>query len=116
MANIEHEQYRAFPVAEVAELLGHMYLPDTDERITAAFPEQWRAPLDLNGDRAIHRMLLDQAMDRVEEMVAQSGEPPAAWGGVDGELERPDVDALLDRSVPLLPPPAPAHAGLSEAV
>ena len=114
MANIEHDEYRAFPVTEVAELLGRMYLPDTDERIAAAFPDQWQEPLDLEGDRAIHRMLLEQAMERAEEMVARSGEPPAAWGRASSALDRPDLDALLDRSVPLLPPIA--AAGLPEAV
>lgn len=74
-----------------------MYAPDTTAEIGAAFPEQWRADLDLEGDTAIYRMLLEQGMDRVDALVAESGIDPEALGLRDEPSRaRPDLAHLMD--------------------
>lgn len=91
--------YTALPLADHdrAELWAAMYAPDTNAAVAAAFPEQWRAELDLDGDQAIYRMLLELTLERVDALVAESGLDPATLG-VAGEppRERPDLDRLFD--------------------
>lgn len=105
LANIEHPQYRAFPLQDVAQLWLGMYLPDADEAVLATFPEQWRAPSDLAGDWEIHRMLLERALERGDALVADSGRPPSGWGFEGEAAERPDLDEALNLDTPMLPPP-----------
>ena len=83
---------------ERAELWGRMYLPDVDEAILARCGEQWRTPLDIEGDRTVYRMLLDQALDRVQNVASERGVDVSAHSDV-----RPDLDALLDPARQPLP-------------
>lgn len=103
IANVSHPYYRAFPADEVARLWTLMYLPDEDEAIAAKFPEQWREPADIEGDRQIHRRVMERTLERAGELIAASGEPAAAWGPRDAESERPDLDAALDPQLDMLP-------------
>ena len=110
-ARIAHPQYRRLPAEPSAEIWRALFLPDGDPEIAARLPEQWRAGLDVEGDREIFRTLLLQALDRVDELVVSSGREPDALGFEGVTWVRPDVDALLDPSRPAFaPPPAPPPA------
>ena len=107
-ARIVHPGYTRLPSAPSAEIWRALFLPDDDAEIAARFPEQWRAELDVEGDREIFRTLLVQALDRVDALVASSGLAPDALGFEGVTWTRPDVDALLDPSRPAFaPPPVP---------
>lgn len=101
VANVDHPGYRAYAVDAVARLWTQLFMPDEDEQIAAVFPDQWREPEDIEGDRAIHRILLEHAMDRADALVAASGESPSAWGRPGEQRERPVLDALTDRATPV---------------
>ncbi len=104
-ARVQVEGYRPLPVsdADLTQLWAAMYLPDSDATILQRFPEQWRAPLDIEHDRVIYRMLLDQALDRLDRVIADSGIDPGSLGFADVEpVQRPNLDALLDPARPIL--------------
>lgn len=103
IANVSDPDYRAFPTEQVARLWTQMYLLDEDERIAAEFPEQWREPADIEGDRRIHRRVLEQTLERAAALIAASGEPASAWGPRDAQAEPPDLDAALDPGLVMLP-------------
>ena len=84
--------------ADRGQLWGAMYLPDADDEIRARFGEQWRTPLDIEGDRELYRMVLDRALARVERLAAEHGRSLD-----DLEAPRPDFDALLDPARQPLP-------------
>ncbi len=107
-ANIDHHEYRRLPADPSLAIWRNLYLPDDQPAIAERFPQQWRAALDIEGDREIFRTLLVQALDAVDVLIEASGEDPLDLGFSGEAWARPDVDALLDTSRPLLaPPPAP---------
>lgn len=85
------------------QLWAALYLVDTHPALGARAGEQWRAPLDVEGDRALYRALLDDLLERVDALVAQSGIEPSELGIAGDTIARPDLDALLDPARPLLP-------------
>ena len=98
-SNVTHANYERLPITDAArgELWASMYAPDTNAAIAAAYPEQWHADLDIDGDMAIYRMLLEQVLDRVDAMVTASGIDPVALGVRGDPLRaRPDLDRLMD--------------------
>ncbi len=105
LANVSDPDYRAFPTEQVARFWTLIYLPDEDEQIAAKFPGQWCEPADIEGDRQIHRRVLERTLERAGRLVAASGEPASAWGERDREREQPDLDALLDPQPQMLPLP-----------
>ena len=84
---------------ELGTLWGQMYLPDADEQIVARFGEQWRTPLDVEGDRELYRIVLERARERVERVATEHG---VALDTI--EAPRPDFDSLLDPARQPLPP------------
>lgn len=86
------------------EIWTSFFNPDSIEVVAERFPDQWQKPEDLPGDDQMLRLVLATTLDRVDALVAESGisiqdlgligEPPA---------ERPDIEALLDPSRPVLP-------------
>ena len=89
------------------QLWAALYLPDTHPAL-AGDAEQWRAPLDHEGDRALYRALLDDLLARVDALVARGGGDEAAFGMPGDSHPRPDLDTLLDPARLLLPPRAAA--------
>ena len=107
-ANISHPEYRRLPAERSLAIWRGLYLADDQPAVAERFPEQWRADLDIAGDREIFRLLLLGALDAVDALVEQSGEDPLDLGFSGEAWERPDIDPLLDPARPLLaPPPAP---------
>ena len=102
--------------AQRTELWAALYLPDSHPRLAARAPEltelaeQWRAPLDIEGDRALYRALLDETLEHVEALVEGSGRSADELGMPGDAIARPDLAALLDPARALLPPPAAAAA------
>ena len=99
--------------ARRTELWAALYLPDTHPRLASRVPgltDQWRAPLDIEGDRALYRALLDDTLEHVEALVERSGRGPGEFGMPGDAIARPDLAALLDPTRELLPPPAEAAA------
>ena len=98
-SKLKHADYTALAIGDNAraELWASMYAPDNNAAIVTAFPEQWRSELDVAGDAAIYRMLLEQVMDRTDALVAGSSVDPATLGVRDAPLRaRPDLDRLMD--------------------
>ena len=89
------------------QLWAALYLPDSHPAL-AAQAEQWRLPLDIEGDRALYRLLLDDLLARVDALIEQRGGDARAFGLPGDSIARPDFDALLDPARPLLPPRAAA--------
>lgn len=107
-ARMGHAGYRALPLGEpeLTQLWAAMYLPDSDPAITGRFGEQWRAPLDVAGDREVYRLLLARALDRLDALLAAGGHDPSHLDTTGApEVARPDLDALLDPERAVLPPP-----------
>ena len=98
--------YRALPVSDEdrLNLWGGCYNPDILPQVTERFENQWQLPKDREGDRQIYRLLLAHALNQADALVAASGVPIEHLGPA-GEppLARPDIDALLHPSLPLLP-------------
>lgn len=103
IANVEHQDFRAHSLHTVGEIWAQLYLPDEDTAIAEEFPDQWREPIDVEGDLAIYRRLLDHAMNRAEQLIASSGDDASMWGPTGVTLPRPDLDAVLGGDVGQLP-------------
>lgn len=105
LANIDHPDYRRLPLdaAALTELWVATYVPDTNPRVFERFGEQWRSPLDIDGDRDLYRMMLGELIERVDAAVEASGLDPASLGGPDEDWPRPELDHLLDGARLLLP-------------
>ncbi|MEI6665736.1 MAG: YkgJ family cysteine cluster protein [Chloroflexota bacterium] len=97
--------YQALPISDVelAELWGAMYLADRDVTVVEQHAEQWRAELDVDGDRAIYLAVMEHALDRVDAAVAASGLALEQLG-VSGHapLARPNIEVMLDPARPFL--------------
>ncbi len=109
-ANIEHRDYTRLPTEEAAAIWHALYLADGIDAVAQRFPEQWRSPLDIEGDGEIFRIVLEHVLDRVDDLVQRS-EIGSDELGVQGQsFPRPDLATLLDpaRSV-FAPPPVPAR-------
>ncbi len=104
-ANIDDPDYRRLPLdrSALTELWVATYVPDTTERVIERFGEQWRERIDIEGDRDLYRMLLEEFIERVDTAVEASGLAPEVLGGPDEIWPRPDLDHLLDAARPLLP-------------
>ncbi|MDA1061496.1 MAG: hypothetical protein O2895_01050 [Chloroflexi bacterium] len=111
-ANAPDPAYRHLVADELqrTELWVSLYVPDTHPRLAArvlglglALAEQWRAPLDIEGDRALYRALLDETLEQVEALVERSGLAASDLGMPGDAIARPDLDALLDPTRELLP-------------
>ena len=104
-AKIDHRDYRRLPLdaSALTELWVATYVPDTNERVIERFGYQWRSPLDLDGDRDLYRMMLEEFVERVDTAVEQSGLEPESLGGPGEDWPRPDLERLLDPSRPILP-------------
>ena len=85
------------------QLWAAIYVVDTHPALAAGAAEQWRAPLDIEGDRALYRALLDNLLARVDALVGRCGVPAAALRMAGDTIARPDLDALLDPARPVLP-------------
>lgn len=106
LANTTDANYRALPLDDEdrLELWGSCFNPDILPEVTERFPDQWQTPEDLAGDREIHRLVLTATLDRVDALVAESGVAIEDLGLADEPpMERPDLDALSDTSLPMLP-------------
>ncbi len=93
------------------EFWAALYLPDAHPRLATRFPglaDQWRTPLDIEGDRALYRALLDDTLEHAEALVGSSGRSAEDFGMPGDVIARPDLDALLDPTRELLPPPVDA--------
>ncbi len=101
-ANVEHERYARLDAGAV-ELCRSLYLAADAGPVAQRFPEQWREPLDQEGDREIFALQLEHVLDRVDALA--EGRRPEL--GVAGEEPppRPDVRALLDPARPVFAPP-----------
>ena len=106
LGNFTDASYRALPLdaADRLELWGGCFNPDTLPAVTERFADQWQLASDLDGDRDVHHLVLTHALDRVDTLVAASGVAIEDLGP-EGEppMDRPDLDALLDPSLPMLP-------------
>lgn len=105
LAQIRHEDYRPLPVEfeTRAETWVSMYAPDTNEAVAARFPRQWDSPLDVAGDAALYRMLMELVLDRVDALVAESGIDPVDLGRRDtAPMARPDLAQLMEGERELL--------------
>ncbi len=104
-ANIDDSDYRRLPLeaAALTELWVATYVPDTNASVLEHFGEQWRSPLDLDGDRDLYRVMLEEFIERVDAAVERSGLDPTSLGGPDEDWPRPDLDRLLDGARLLLP-------------
>lgn len=116
-ANISDRRYRALPVdlQQRANVWLALYVPDANPRVRAAFPDHWLTPHDIEGDRQVYRMLLEDVLDRADAMVAASGIDPERLGGPGATAERPDIAALLAPAREALPPPAVIPLTLASA-
>ena len=85
------------------QLWAAIYLVDTHPALAAGAAKQWRAPLDIEGDRALYRALLDDLLARVDALVERCGVPAADLGMAGDTITCPDLDALLDPARPVLP-------------
>ena len=105
LADTRDASYVALDVpSEVrAELWVSCFVPDGVAEIAERFPEQWRAPLDIEGDRAVYRQLLENVLDRADALVAEAGADVDALGGDEPTEPRPDLARLLDPSRAVLP-------------
>lgn len=106
LANTTDANYRALPLddADRLELWGSCFNPDILPEVIERFPDQWQTSLDLAGDRAIHRLVLTAALDQVDALVTESGVPIEDLGlGGQPPMDRPDLEALSDSSLPMLP-------------
>jgi hypothetical protein len=70
--------------ADRLELQGGCFNPDILPEATEHFEDQWQLDTDVDGDRAIHRLVLTAALDRVDTLVAESGVAIEDLGLVDG--------------------------------
>ena len=104
-ANVEHERYARLP-GDPLEIWRALYLADDAEPVVRRFPEQWRAPLDEDGDREIFALLLAHVLDRVDALAGEAAGGRGALG-VTGEEPPPcpDVRTLLDPERPVFAPP-----------
>jgi hypothetical protein len=85
------------------ELWAALYLLDTHPRLATRFDGRWRTPLDIEGDAAAYRALLDDVLEQVEARIARSGRAAEDLGMPGDHIEPPDLDALLDPGRALLP-------------
>ncbi len=99
-------KYRSLPLdlPTRTEIWNNCFNPDVLAEVTERFEDQWQLDTDLDGDRAIHRLVLTATLDRVDTLVAESGVAIEDLG-LAGEppMTRPDLDALSDTSLPMLP-------------
>jgi len=105
LADTSDPGYAALPITPEtrAELWVSCFVPDGLPAVAERFPEQWQRPLDLEGDREILRIVLTNALDRVDALVAEVGADPNALGGDETTEPRPQVDRLLDPARVMLP-------------
>lgn len=109
VAHLEDPRYRRLPLSpqQLTELWAPMYLPDSDPAVRDGYPEQWRAALDVDGDRAIHALVLEHALERLDTLVAQLGVDPSALGTSGApDVRRPELARLLDPARAPIPPAA----------
>ena len=106
LTNSTDTNYRALPLDEPdrLELWGGCFTPGILSEVTERFENQWQLDTDLDGDRAPLRLVLTATLDRVDTLVAESGVAIEDLG-LAGEppMTRPDLDALSDTSLPMLP-------------
>lgn len=98
--------YRSLPLdlETRTELWTNCFNPDALDVVNERFPDQWQASDDLEGDDQLLRLILTTTLDRVDALVAESGIPIEDLGLIDEPpAQRPDLDALLDPSRPVLP-------------
>jgi len=83
LADTRDASYVALDVpSEVrVELWVSCFVPDGVAEIAERFPEQWRAPLDIEGDREVCRQLLESVIDRADALVAEVNGDVDALGG-----------------------------------
>ncbi|MSQ36298.1 MAG: hypothetical protein EXR63_04045 [Dehalococcoidia bacterium] len=108
--NFDDPRYRSLPLpqADLTQLWAAMYLPDSDPIVRERYPEQWRAALDVEGDRAIHALVLQHALDRLDALLTQLGVDSAALGTKGApDVPRPQLDRLLDPAREPIPPATP---------
>ncbi|MQA00983.1 MAG: hypothetical protein GEU80_16990 [Dehalococcoidia bacterium] len=106
LARVVHADYRSLHLTDEqrTELWASMYVPEAVPEVIERFPEQWLAPMDLEGDREIYRLVLEALLDRVDALVAERGTGPADLGPRDrAPVSRPDLASMLDPARALLP-------------
>lgn len=106
-ANIKDARYRPIPMEPAARsnLWLSLFVPDASARVREAYPDQWTTPLDIEGDREVFRLVLEDVLARVDAIVAVSGLSTDALGGPEPTPPRPDIAALLAPDRAVLPPP-----------
>lgn len=105
LADDSDPAYRALEVApEVrAELWVSCFVPDALPEVVERFPEQWRRPDDIEGDREIYRLVLTSVLDRADALVEAAGADVEMLGGDEPPEPRPDLGRLLDPARTVLP-------------
>lgn len=98
--------YRPLPLDldRRTEVWTNFFNPDAVAAVTERFPDQWQTAEDPTGDDQILRLVFTSALDHADALVAESGVAIEDLGlAGESPAARPDLDALLDPSRPVLP-------------
>jgi hypothetical protein len=106
LAHANDPKYRSLTLdlEQRTALWSNCFNPDSLDAVAERFPDQWRLDADLEGDDQILRLVLNHVLDRTDEFVAEGGANIEELGLIDDSpMVRPDLEALLDPSRPVLP-------------